>query len=89
MGWFCCLRDGTGFELLQTLLQRDVKVPFMLMSTSGDRHLVNEVKNWGASFCYKIVIRPIMIYLKGSEHWYDKDFRYRIPKAAVLYPCFD
>lgn len=47
------MRDGTGLELLKELRQQDVQIPFMLMSASDDRHLVNEAQSWGASFCCK------------------------------------
>lgn len=47
------MRDGTGLELLKQLRQQDVKIPFMLMSASDERHLVNEAQSWGASFCCK------------------------------------
>lgn len=47
------MRDGTGLELLKMLHQQDIRIPFMLMSASDDRHLANEVQSWGASFCCK------------------------------------
>ncbi len=47
------MRDGTGLELLQTLRQQNVKIPFMLMSASDDYHLANEVQSWSGSFCCK------------------------------------
>ena len=47
------MRDGTGLELLKQLRQQDVEIPFMLMSGSDDRHLINEVQSWGALFCCK------------------------------------
>ncbi len=47
------MRDGTGLELLKQLHQQDVKIPFMLISASDDRHLANEAQSWGASFCCK------------------------------------
>lgn len=47
------MRDGTGLKLLQTLRQRDMKIPFMLMSASDDRHIENAARSWGASFCCK------------------------------------
>ncbi len=47
------MRDGTGLELLQTLRQQDVKIPFMLMSASDDYYLANEVQSWSGSFCCK------------------------------------
>lgn len=42
--------DGTGLELLKMLRQQGVEIPFMLMSASDDRYLVNEAQSWGASF---------------------------------------
>lgn len=47
------MRDGTGLELLEQLRHQGVKVPFMLMSASDDRYLVNKARNLGASFCCK------------------------------------
>lgn len=47
------MMDGTGLDILKQLRQQDVKIPFMLMSASDDRYLVNEAQSWGASFCCK------------------------------------
>ena len=47
------MRDGTGLDLLQTLRLRNVKIPFMIMSASDDRRLMNDVQRWGAIFCEK------------------------------------
>ena len=52
----CCdfnMRDGTGLELLKQLRQQSIKIPFMLMSSSDERHLANEVQSWGGLFCCK------------------------------------
>jgi len=47
------MMDGTGLDILKQLRQQDVKIPFILISASDDRHLANEVQSWGASFCCK------------------------------------
>lgn len=47
------MRDGTGIELLNMLRQKEVKLPFMLMSAIDDSRLANEAQSWNASFCCK------------------------------------
>lgn len=47
------MKDGTGLELLKILRQRDVKIPFLVMSGHDDRRLAYEVRKWSASFCCK------------------------------------
>lgn len=47
------MRDGTGLDVLKQLHQRDIEVPFMLMSASDERHLAIEAQSWSASFCCK------------------------------------
>lgn len=36
------MRDGTGMELLKMLRQKDVRIPFLLMSAGDDPRLADE-----------------------------------------------
>ncbi len=47
------MRDGTGLDLFLKLRQQGIEIPFMIMSTSEDPHIINEVQHWGISFCDK------------------------------------
>lgn len=45
--------DGTGLELLRSLRQKNMQLPFILMSGMDDYSIICEVKSYGADFCSK------------------------------------
>ena len=47
------MKDGTGLDLLRKIRQKDLTIPFLLMSGDNDRILEKEVKYYGGSFCCK------------------------------------
>jgi DNA-binding NtrC family response regulator len=47
------MRDGTGLDLLKKIRQKDLTVPFLLMSGDNDGILEKEAKYYGGSFCCK------------------------------------
>lgn len=47
------VRDGTGVDLLKEIRQKDLMVPFLLMSGDDERMLEKEAKHYGGAFCCK------------------------------------
>ncbi|OUO30403.1 Fis family transcriptional regulator [Lachnoclostridium sp. An298] len=47
------LRDGTGLGLLKEIRQKNLTVPFLLMSGDDGRMLEKEAKQYGGVFCCK------------------------------------
>lgn len=47
------MRDGTGLDLLREIRQKDLTIPFLLMSGEDDRKLEKEAKYYGGAFCCK------------------------------------
>lgn len=45
--------DGTGVELLRMLRQKNMQLPFILMSGMDDHRIICEVESYGADFCSK------------------------------------
>lgn len=45
--------DGSGLELLKLLRQRNVQIPFLLMSGIDDYRIICEMESYGAQFCNK------------------------------------
>ena len=47
------MRDGTGFELLKILRERELQIPFIIMSGTEERNMIHTVQCYGAIFCCK------------------------------------
>lgn len=47
------MKDGTGLDLLETIRQKGLKTPFLLMSGNDSRELEQRVKLYYADFCCK------------------------------------
>ena len=45
--------DDSGLNLLKMLRQRNVQIPFLLMSGMDDYRIICEVESYGAQFCSK------------------------------------
>lgn len=48
------MRDGTGLDLLETIRQKDLKTPFLLMSGDDSRALEQKAKLYYGDFCCKM-----------------------------------
>ena len=47
------MRDGTGLDLLHSCRERNISVPFMLMSADDSNNLSNKAELYGITFCEK------------------------------------
>ena len=47
------MRDGTGLDLLRSCRERNIAVPFMLMSACDSNNLSNKAELYGITFCEK------------------------------------
>lgn len=47
------MKDGTGLDLLETIRQKGLKTPFLLMSGDDSRTLEQKVKLYYGDFCCK------------------------------------
>lgn len=47
------MRNGTGLDLLHSCRERNITVPFMLMSACDSDYLSNKAKLYGITFCEK------------------------------------
>lgn len=47
------MKDGTGLDLLETIRQKSLKTPFLLMSGDDSRALEQKVKMYYGGFCCK------------------------------------
>lgn len=47
------MKDGTGLDLLETIRQKSLKTPFLLMSGDDSRALEQKVKLYYGGFCCK------------------------------------
>lgn len=47
------MRDGTGLDLLHSCRERNISVPFMLMSADDSNNLSNKTELYGITFCEK------------------------------------
>jgi CheY-like chemotaxis protein len=47
------MRDGTGLDLLHSCRERNIYVPFMLMSADDSNNLSNKAELYGITFCEK------------------------------------
>ena len=47
------MRDGTGLDLLRSCRERNISVPFMLMSACDSNNLSNKAELYGITFCEK------------------------------------
>ena len=47
------MRDGTGLDLLRSCRERNISVPFMLMSSDDSNNLSNKAELYGITFCEK------------------------------------
>ena len=45
------MRDGTGLDLLHSCRERNISVPFMLMSADDSNNLSNKAELYGITFC--------------------------------------
>ena len=45
------MKDGTGLDLLREIRQKDLTIPFLLMSGDDDVMLEKETKYYGGVFC--------------------------------------
>lgn len=45
--------DGTGLELLEKIRQKDLIIPFLLMSGNDDWRLEQEAQLYGGTYCCK------------------------------------
>lgn len=45
------MRDGTGLDLLHSCRERNIYVPFMLMSADDSNNLSNKAELYGITFC--------------------------------------
>jgi DNA-binding NtrC family response regulator len=45
--------DGTGMELLRIIREKNVQIPFLLMSGIDDTHMISQAQRYGATFCCK------------------------------------
>lgn len=56
--------DGTGADLLQALKQKDLQIPFILMSGSGENMDVRIAKFYGAVFLPKVNTSELLIKIE-------------------------
>ncbi len=47
------MRDGTGLDLLHSCRERNISVPFMLMSADDSNNRSNKAELYGITFCEK------------------------------------
>ena len=47
------MRDGTGLDLLHSCRERNISVPFMLMSADDSNNLSSKAELYGITFCEK------------------------------------
>ncbi len=47
------MRDGTGLDLLHSCMERNISVPFMLMSADDSNSLSSKTELYGITFCEK------------------------------------
>ena len=62
------MKDGTGLDLLETIRQKGLKTPFLLMSGDDSRALEQKTKLYYADFCCKTdfdLVRKIKVLVRN------------------------